>query len=98
MTGGRVHRLWKTRGWPVPSTVVGRTQVRSALQDLARNLERLARVVAVLRPGAAWIPRNTTGFDGLTGVLGPIPVRRPFPDVPDHVVQPITVGGKRAHR
>src|SRR6476660_5563250 len=63
MTGGCVDRLGMTSGRAIATTVVGGTEVRPALDHLARNLDvRFARVVAVLLAPAARVLRNAAGF------------------------------------
>ena len=99
MTGRRVDRFREARGRPVAPAVVGRAEMRAALDHLAGNPDRrLARIVAVAFLGPARIVRRAAGLHDLVRMLGDVPVGRPLPDVADHVVEPIAVGGKRADR
>src|SRR5262245_22462683 len=94
-----VDRFRKPGGRAIASAVVRRAQMRSAFDHLARNLDRrLARVVAVFGPRASWIVGNAAGLEDLRRMLWLIPVRGPFPDIADHVVEPIAVRWKRSDR
>ena len=55
---GRVDGLRHARGGPVAAAIVRRAQVRAALHDLARNLDRLARIEAVFELAASGIARG----------------------------------------
>ncbi len=80
MTGGRT----------VTPAIVGRAQVRTAFQDLARDMHlRLAGIEAAGLVAAARIFRHATGLDR-SGAHGE-PVRCPFPDIADHVAETIAV-------
>ena len=99
MAGRGVDVLGMARRRAVAPAVVRRTEVRAALEHLARDAgARLARIVAALGPGAARVRGDAAGLGRVGLVLGRVPVGRPFPDVADHVVDAVAVGRERAHR
>src|SRR5688572_33415899 len=66
--------------------------MRATLQDLAWNPHvGLTRIVARVLAPSARIERDAARLDRLTGMTRFIPVRRPFPDVADHVVETVAV-------
>src|SRR5438046_2269717 len=74
-----VYWLRMTRGRPVTAAVVRRTQVRTALEYLARNLNfGLAGVVARNLAAAPRIHRDTTGLVRIGLVPRRVPVAGPF--------------------
>src|SRR5215831_587465 len=82
-------------GWTVAAAVVGRAQMRAALQNFARNPDlRLPRVEARLFPRAARVLWNATALGRIRFMLRCIPVGCPLPDVADHVVKAVAVGWK----
>src|SRR6267143_4524672 len=87
-----VDRLGMTRGRTIAAAVVGSAEMRAAFKHLAWNPDvRLTRVVARgLRP-AARIFRNAARLRRLGVVFLRIPIGRPFPDIPDHVVDAVAV-------
>src|SRR6185503_3876514 len=93
MTRGRIDRFWKSGGRTIAAAVVGRTEMRPAFQHLAWNSHvGLAWIVARVLAATTWIARDAAGLLRLFWMLGLIPVRRPFPDVADHVVEAVAVG------
>src|SRR5262252_8799000 len=69
VAGGGVDGLGVTRRRTVAAAVVGRAQVRTTLQYLARNADlRLAAVVAALLRRPAWILRRAAG-PGCSGLV-----------------------------
>src|SRR3954452_18510086 len=95
----RVDGLRMPRGGAVAPAVARCTQVRAALQDLARDPDlRLTGVVTGLFAPAAWIVGNAASLWGLGLMFRGIPVGRPFPDVADHVDKAIAVGGEGPDR
>src|SRR6188474_1671755 len=88
-----------TRGRAIASAIVRRAKMRTALENLARDLNgRLALVVAAALRAATRIFRNAAGFRRVYLVLGREPVAGPFPNIADHVVHPIAVWRKRRYR
>src|SRR6516162_2747157 len=87
-----VDRLRMSRRRTVTAAVVRRTQMRAALQHLARNLDfGLAGVVArVLRP-APRVQWDAAVLLGICLVSRRVPVAGPFPHIADHVVDAVTV-------
>src|SRR6516164_7797914 len=99
VAGGGVDGLSVAGRRTVAAAVIGRTQVRAALQHLARDADvRLAAVVAALLRRAAWILRRAAGAYRRDLVADAVPVGGPLPDVADHVVEPVTVRGIRGDR
>src|SRR5436189_6222192 len=88
-----------TRGRAIASAVVGRAQVRAALEHLARYPDlRLAGVVARgLRP-AARVFWNTARLRRISLMLGRPPVGGPFPYIAAQVVDAVAVRRERHHR
>src|SRR6185369_8814714 len=75
-----VHRLRHSRGRPIATAVVGRTQVRAALHDLARNAHvRLARIEARIGRAAARVGEGAARVLDLCVLL--VPVQRPLPHI-----------------
>src|SRR5262245_44674361 len=73
--------------------------MRTAFQHLAWNLDLgLAGIVAVLCARSARIGGNAAILGGIVWMLWLIPVRRPFPDVADGVVEPKAVRRIRSNR
>ena len=97
VTGRRIDGLCVSRGRPVAPAVVGRAQMRAALQHLARDLDvGLAGVVARgLRP-APGVVGDAAGLGRVGLVAGREPVAGPLPDIADHVGEAVAVGGERA--
>lgn len=77
----------------VAAAIIGCTEVRAALEDAARYEDvRLARVKTRFQFCPARVLRNAARLEGRFGVArGPV-IRRPLPDIADHVVQTETVG------
>src|SRR5690348_3578758 len=98
MAGRRVDRLGMTRGGPIPPAIVGGAEMRATFQHLARDVETVARVRALLFRAAARVLRHTAGLGHVSRMAGGVPVGRPFPDIADHVVDAVAVGRKGAHR
>src|SRR5262245_56898149 len=87
------------RGGPVAAAIVRRTEVRAALDHLARNLDlRLAGVVAALLAPTARVFRDAAGLWRIGLVLLREPVRGPLPNIADHVVDAVAVRRERGHR
>src|SRR6266851_4519927 len=87
-----VDRLGMTRGRTIAAAVVGSAEMRAALKHLAWNPDlRPTRVVARGLGPAARILRNATRLRRIGFMLLRIPVGRPFPDIPDHVVDAVAV-------
>src|SRR5689334_2585567 len=84
------------RGRAVAAAVIRRAQMRAALQHFARDADLgLAGVVALLLAPAARVLRNAARLGGVGMVARLVPVRRPLPDIPDHVVEAIAVRRER---
>src|SRR3546814_2514947 len=64
--------------------------MRAALDHLAWDFDvRLPGVVTCIGTPAARIFRNAAGAGRIGRVPGRVPVRRPFPDIADHVVNAV---------
>ena len=99
VAGRRVDRLRMARGRAVAAAVVGRAEMRAALDHLSRNFDLgLGGVIARVLGRAARVLRDAARLRGVGGVSLREPVRRPLPDVADHVVQAVAVGRKRGDR
>src|SRR6185312_4475003 len=99
MARGRIHRLRVARGRTVAAAVARRAKMRAALEDLAGNFDfRQTRIVAVLLTSAAGVFRDAARLGRIGFVLGGPPIRGPFPDIADHVVEPIAVRRECHHR
>src|SRR5262245_5965206 len=86
------------RGGPVTAAVVGRTQMRAALEHFARNFDvRLAGIVALRVRPAPRVLWNAARRGCIGFVFVRPPVACPFPDIADHVVKAIAIGRKRRH-
>src|SRR5436309_3139894 len=99
MAGRGVDRLGMARCGAVAATVVWRAEMPAALQNLSWNFDLwLARIIALLLAATARVFRDAAGLWHVGLVLLRIPVRGPFPDVADHVVDAVAVGRKRLDR
>src|SRR5262245_52437968 len=95
MTCRGIDRLRMSRSGAIATAVIRRAQMRAAFDDLARDLDvGLARIVAALLAPAARILWDAAGLRRVGLVLRGIPVRRPFPDIADHVVKAVSVRRK----
>src|SRR5262245_35414811 len=84
---------------PVAPTIVRGAEIGAALEHLARDATlRLAGVVAQVFRAAARVFRDTTGLGRVGLVPRTEPVRGPFPDVANHVVEAVVVLRKGADR
>src|ERR1700737_4797282 len=73
--------------------------MRAAFDDLAWDFDlRLAVVVAAILFAAARILRDAARFRRIGFMLGGPPIRGPFPDIADHVVDAIAIGRKCHYR
>src|ERR1700692_2700698 len=98
MAGRGIDRFGMACGGAVAAAIVWRAQMRTALQDLARNFDiGLTGVVASILAAAARILRNATGFWRVGLVLRGVPVGGPFPDIADHVVDAVAVRRECVH-
>src|ERR1700678_2391827 len=88
--GGGVDCLALAGGRAVAQAVVGGAEVRSALDDAARDMRAgLVGDEAVFGRGDPRVPRHAAGVvSGRRGVV----VAGPLPDVPGHVVEAEAVG------
>src|SRR5580704_19416298 len=85
-----------TRGRTIAATIVRRAQVRATLDYLARDSDvRLAAVVALILAPAARIFRNAARLRCVGLVFCRPPIRCPFPDVADHVVEAVAIRRER---
>src|SRR5678815_58015 len=88
-----------TRGRAIAAAIVGRAQVRAALQHLARYPDLgLARVVAGVLTAAAEVMRDAAGFGSVSFMPGCVPVGGPLPDIADHIEEAISIGRIDPHR
>src|SRR5438477_9756683 len=81
VTRRSIDRFALARGGPVAQAVVGRAQMRASFHHPASDR-------------AAGFVRRATGCLGGCVARRREETRGPFPDVADHVVEPIAVGGK----
>src|SRR5688572_13806765 len=88
--------------WAVALTIICGTEVGAALDHLSADADvRLGRIETVLQPATARIADRAAGplaFSGQGKAGGGPPITRPFPRIADHVVKPVAVGRKAAHR
>src|SRR5437773_387791 len=88
-----------TRGGTIAATVIRSAEMRAALKHLAWNPDIwLTRVVARGLGPAARVFRNAARLRRIGFVLLRIPIGRPFPDIPDHVVDAVAVRRKGRDR
>src|SRR5215510_4227643 len=81
----------------IAPAVVRRAEMRSAFHDFARDLDRwLVRIVAFVSFSAPRVEARAARLCYLLVLL--VPVHGPLPHVAGHVVEPVTVGRKTAHR
>src|ERR1700723_2622236 len=99
MAGGRIDRLGMARRGAVAAAIVRRAEVRPALEHLAGYPDIWeARIVAGFFASAARVFGNATRLRRVGFVFRGPEVRRPFPDIADHVVKAVAVRGKGLHR
>src|SRR5262245_53066505 len=97
MACGSVDRLAHSRGGPVTLAIVRGAEIGTAFHDFPRNTHSLKPRIMALVTLAAF------GIEGCAArphraAMRLIPVRRPLPDVSDHVVEPVSIGRKRTNR
>src|SRR4051794_9080221 len=81
-----IDGLRVTRCWAVATAVARRAQVRSALQNLAWDVDfRVAGIIALLRPPTSRVDRNAACFRRIARVPRRVEVARPLPDIANHV-------------
>src|SRR5690349_10954104 len=92
-----VDGLRMARCRPVSLAVIGRAEMRAAFGDPARHLHRRTGIKAfrLARRAVLWRPA-TTPLRLRGGIR--IPVRGPFPNIADHVVEAKTIGRERTNR
>src|SRR5579863_1651862 len=94
-----VDRFGMTRSRTIAAAIVGGAQMRAAFKNLARNYDFwLGWVVARSFRSTARIFWNATRLWCVGLVLLRIPIRRPLPDIADHVVEAVAVGRERDYR
>ena len=87
-----------TRGRTVAAAIVGRAQVRAALEHLSRNSDlRLAGVIACSLGAATRVFRDAAHLWRVGFVPPRPPIGGPFPHVAYHVVDAVAVRRKRHH-
>src|SRR6516164_3529439 len=92
VAGGGVDGLGVARRRTITPAVIRGAQMRPALQYLPWDADvRLAAVVATLLRSAARILGRATRTGRGDLVTRAVPVRRPLPDVADHVVETVAV-------
>src|SRR5262249_1067263 len=84
-----------TRGWAIATAIARRAERGAALHGLAWNFYIwVAGVVTRLRAAAARIVRNAARLVRLGFMPRRPPVRGPFPDIADHVVEAVAIRRK----
>src|SRR5450755_3350020 len=79
-------------GRSIAAAIVGRTEMRAAFEDLPGDADlRKAGIEAFVLRAAAGIFRNAARLLRVRFMSLRIPVGRPFPDIPDHVVDAVAV-------
>jgi hypothetical protein len=99
VAGRGVDRLACRAAGPVAPAIVRRAQVRAALEHLARDADlRLAgSKLPSPRRRRADSCGHAAGLRRAPFVLAARTSPGPFPDIADHVVQAVAVGGKGGH-
>ena len=90
--GAGVGAFGLPRRRPVAAAVVGGAQEGAPLDDVLGH-PGLPRIAAGGRIG-----QHRVVLAGEVIVAGPVPVRRPLPDIARHVPESIAIGGEAAHR
>src|SRR5215831_8027651 len=99
MAHAGVDRLGVPRRRAIAPAVIRRAKMRAAFDDFARYAHgRTAFVVAAGLGPAAGILRDAAGLRQIRTVPGREPIRGPFPNVADHVVDAVAVRWERGHR
>src|SRR4029434_10415202 len=88
---------WHARCRTVAPAVVRRAEMGPAFHDFARDLDvRHVGIVALISFSTSRVEARAAGLRNLFVLL--IPIRRPFPYVAGHLVEPVAVGRKTLHR
>src|SRR6266568_9661441 len=99
MACGCIDRFGMPRCRSIAAAIVRRAQMRAALDHLAGDRHvGLAGIVATLLAPPARVLGNAARLRRIGLMPGCVPVRRPFPDIADHVVQAVAVGREGFHR
>src|SRR5262245_25545386 len=97
MAGGGVDRLGHSRCGAIALAIIRRAQIRAAFHHSSRNLHvRRPRVVTLFGLSTTRIETRATSLFDLAVLL--IPVDGPLPNIPGHVVKPISIRRKRSDR
>src|SRR5215469_865701 len=87
-----------SRGRAIAAAIVGRAEMRAALQHFSRDTNvGLTWIKTVGLGPATRVLRDATGLGRIGLVPGGPPVGGPFPDIADHVVEAVAVRRKRRH-
>src|SRR6476660_1556514 len=94
-----IHRFGMAGGRAIAPAIAWCAEMRAALQDPARNADRrLTRIITVGLGAAAGILRHAAGLGCIALMACRPEIRCPLPDIAEHVVDAIAVGGKGADR
>src|SRR5207248_9377295 len=95
VAGGGVDRLALTGRWPVTQAVTGGTQMRAALDDLARQVRAWAGRYALCWRADAGVARRAARRLACCPMTRGEVITRPLPDIADHVGKAIAVDRER---
>src|SRR5436189_4322638 len=93
-----INRLGNTCRWAIPQAVIRRTEEGPAFEHFSWDAElRLGRINTLLPCPPSRIERDAARPCRVCWMTLLVPVRRPFPHIARHVIQPIAIGREGAH-
>lgn len=93
MTGRRIYGLRMARSGAITAAIIWRAKVRATLKHLScDSYVRHCRVKALIERNAARVLGGATGLHRRIGMAIGVIIRRPLPDIADHVEQPEGIG------
>src|SRR6266699_4149449 len=98
MARRRINRLGNTCRRAIPQAVIRRAEERPAFEHLSWDAElRLCRINTLLSCPPSRIDRDAARPGRVFWMMLLVPVRRPFPYIASHVIQPIAIRWEGAH-
>ena len=98
MARRRINRLGNTCRRAITQAVIGRAEEGPAFEHLSWDAElRLRRINTLLSCPPSRIDRDAACPGRVFWMMLLVPVRRPFPHIASHVIQPIAIRREGAH-
>src|SRR6266516_5431332 len=93
-----INRLGNTCRRAITQAVIGRAEEGPTFEHLSWDADlRLCRINTLLSCPPSRINRDAARPDRVCWMMLLVPVRRPFPHIASHVIQPIAIGWEGTH-